>query len=69
MPVEQAIVERFLGVDAWADNPNCFVKFTGDDGGEEGLRRFDDVRKRNRPCAALDVAQSSRDWLGRSSDF
>ena len=76
LPVEQAFVKDFLGMNAGAEDPNrgmvCVsfltvstMKDICDHGGQKGLRRLDYVGKSNGPCSPLDSFESASDWVAR----
>ncbi len=64
LPVEQTLVEQFLGMNARAEDPNRLVDVARDGGNEECLGRIDDVGKDDRPGAVLDLAQLRGDRFG-----
>ena len=61
LPVEQTLVEQFLGMNARAEDPNRLVDVVRERGDEKRLRRINDVRKRDRPRLIVDLGQFGRD--------
>ena len=69
IPVEQAFIKRFLGMNAGAEYPDRLVDLACDGGNEKCLRRLDDVRKLYWPLGSLDCAKFACDWLARRDCF
>jgi len=76
LPVEQAFVKHFLGMNAGAKDPNCgisdlpfiesmaVIRFC-DYGSQKWLRRLDHVRKSYGPFMPLYRVEFARDWFSR----
>ena len=60
-PVEQTFVKQFLGTNVRAEDPEGLPNLARDRRDQERLRRFGDVRERDRPRALSDLAQLLRD--------
>ena len=69
IPVEQALVEQFLGMNTATEDPNGLVDLARDCGDEKCLRRLDDVRELHWPLRFLDCAKFAHNWLAISDDF
>ena len=76
LPVEQAFVKHFLGMNAGAENPNCgisslpFIDSTAvtgicEHGRQKRLRRLDYMGKSYGPFSPLHRLEFARDWLAR----
>ncbi|PYJ25610.1 MAG: hypothetical protein DME91_03010 [Verrucomicrobia bacterium] len=63
MPIQQAFMEQFLGMNAGTKNPKCLVDMACDGSDEKCLRRLDDMRKCYRASRSLNCVKSWRDWF------
>src|SRR5437762_10732823 len=62
-------MQQLLSPDTRANDPERFWNLTRDDRDEKRACRFDDMRKRDGPDAALDRLQLLRDRFGRGDDL
>ena len=80
LPVQQAFVKHFLGMNAGAEDPNCgtsslpFIEakaVTGicEYGGQKRLRRLDHMGKSQGPLSLLYRLELARDWFARCDAF